>query len=115
VRPNFQAIDNPLCDTLASHGVPPSFSGFRLGMHRGSTENPIRENSGKRLRWQNAQDKRFFEPREKLSKSRKLDAARCNRGKSRGGQGDWALAKIRLGSGGTAAPQTLSRAPRWFQ
>src|SRR3974377_2066781 len=33
------------------------------------------------------------------------------RGKSRGGQGDWALAKIRLGSGGTAAPRTLSRAP----
>jgi transposase len=35
-----------------------------------------------------------------------------NRGKSRGGQGDWALAKIRLGSGGTAAPRTLSRGPR---
>jgi hypothetical protein len=37
---------------------------------------------------------------------------RSNRGKSRGGQGDWALARIRLGSGGTAAPRTLSRAPR---
>jgi integrase len=30
----------------------------------------------------------------------------------RGDQGDWALAKIRLGSGGTASPRTLSRAPR---
>jgi hypothetical protein len=35
-----------------------------------------------------------------------------NRGKSRGGQGGWVLARIRLASGGTAAPGRLSRAPR---
>jgi hypothetical protein len=35
-----------------------------------------------------------------------------NRGKSRGGQGGWVLARIGLASGGTAAPGRLSRAPR---
>src|SRR6201981_1186283 len=33
-----------------------------------------------------------------------IDRLTGNRGKSRGGQGSWALARIRLGSGGTAAP-----------
>jgi ABC transporter substrate binding protein len=33
-----------------------------------------------------------------------MSAFKRNRGKSRGGQGGWILARIRLGSGGTAAP-----------